>query len=94
MDFIARPVSTLALGITLFGMHILVHTLLEASLTQKTINFPVVSSSSKPQKLKQTRFSFAATKIMKTQQERLREMVIRVLGMTIAHDHVDAAMFI
>jgi hypothetical protein len=61
----------------------LVNALLEASSTQKTINFPVVSSSSKPQKLKQTQLPFAATKIMKTQQERLREMVIKVLGTAI-----------
>lgn len=65
----------------------LVTALLDASATQKTINFPVVSSGLKPKKLKQTQLPFVTTKSTKTQQERLREMVIKVLGMTIPNNH-------
>jgi hypothetical protein len=53
-----------------------------------TLDFPVVSSNSKPTQLRQTQLSFAMTKSTKTQQGRLREMVIKTLGKAINDDDI------
>ena len=62
----------------------LIAALLDASSTQTTIDFPVVSSKSKSTRLRQTQLPFAITKSTKTQQQRLREMVTKVLGKAVA----------